>query len=75
MKSPISEFCDSRLISDSLKHSFSAYIRSEYSRRFKMSLDGETVQLLLGRMSQEDLEDAWKDFTNELAKYLAQQTK
>ena len=75
MKSPISEFCDVRLISDSLKNSFSAYIRSEYSRRFKMSMDGETVQLLLGRMSQEDLEDAWKDFTNELAKYLTQQTK
>ena len=70
IKSPISEFCDSRGISGQLKSAFGAYIRSMYADKFKMSEGGETVHLILNKMSQEDLEAAWQDFVKDLARHL-----
>ena len=70
IKSPISEFCDSRGISGQLKSAFGAYIRSMYAYKFKMGSDSETIHLVLGRLSQEQLEEAWQDFIKELARHL-----
>jgi hypothetical protein len=70
MKSPLSEFCDERGISGQIKSAFGAYIRSEYAQKFMMKESGETIHLILNRMSQEDLADAWQNFVKELAKYI-----
>jgi hypothetical protein len=75
IRSPLSEFCDARGISGQIKSAFGAYIRSVYSQKFLMSESGETVHLIVNRMSQEDLDDAWQDFVKDLAKYLTQRPK
>lgn len=72
IKSTISEFCDSRGITGQIKSAFSAYIRAVYADKFGMKESGETVHVILNRMSQADLSDAWQDFVKDLAKYLAQ---
>lgn len=71
LKSPLSVFCEKRGISSvQIKSAFGAYIRSKYSEKFGMSEVGETVHLIVNRMSQEDLEDAWQDFVKDLAKHI-----
>lgn len=70
IKSPLSEFCDKRGIPNQIKNSFGAYIRAYYADRFKMSESGETIHLILNRMSEDDLELAWQDFVKDLAKYI-----
>lgn len=75
VKSNLSEFCEARGISNQIKTSFGAYIRSVYAQKFMMNENGETVHLIMSRMSQEDLEDAWQDFVRDLAKYLTQSPK
>jgi len=75
IRSPISEFCAKLGVSDQIKSAFGAYIRSVYADKFKMSEGGETVHLILNKMSQEDLADAWQDFVKDLARYLTQSPK
>lgn len=70
IKSPLSEFCDARGISGQIKSAFGAYIRSYYADKFRMSESGETVHVIINRMSQDDLDAAWQDFVKDLAKYL-----
>jgi hypothetical protein len=72
VKSNLSEFCEARGISDQIKTAFGAYLRSIYAQKFLMNENGETIHLVMGRMSQEDLADAWQDFVKDLARYLAQ---
>lgn len=72
LKSPISTFCDERGITGQIKSAFGAYIRAKYAEKFHMNEGGETIHVLLNRMSQEDLSDAWQDFVKDLAKHLTQ---
>lgn len=72
LKSPISDFCDNRGITGQIKSAFSAYIRAVYADKYNMKESGETVHVILNRMSQEDLADAWQDFVKDLAKHLTQ---
>lgn len=75
IKSPISEFCDARGVSGQIKSAFGAYIRSYYAQKFGFSEGGETIHVIVNRMSQDDLEAAWQDFVKDLAKYLTQGPK
>ena len=70
LTSPISRFCKKRKIDGRMKDAFSAWIRSTYAEKFRLGKDGETVHVLLNRLSDDDLEDAWKDFTKDLKNYL-----
>lgn len=72
VKSNLSEFCEGRGITNQIKTAFGAYIRSVYAQRFLMNENGETVHIVMSRMSQEDLADAWQDFVKDLANYLTQ---
>lgn len=72
MISPITEFCNKKGISGRIKSAFGAYIRSTYAQKFAMSEAGETVHLIVNKMSQDDLEAAWMDFTRDMYKYLTQ---
>lgn len=71
VKSPLTEFCDNRGISDRIKLAFGMYIRTVYADRFRMNPNGETVHLIMGKLSQEDLADAWQDFVKDLAKHIS----
>lgn len=70
-KSPLSDFCTARGISDRIKMSFGMYIRSVYADKFRMNPNGETVHIIMNRLSQDDLEAAWMDFVKELAKHIS----
>lgn len=69
-KSPFSEFCERLKIPDNIKNAFAAYLRTEYATRFLLSQEGETVHLMIGRMTEEQLKDAWQMFVKEMARYL-----
>lgn len=69
-KSPLTEFCEKRHVPKQIQNAFGAYVRTYYAERFRMNSEGETVHLILGRMSQEDLEDAWQDFVKAIVRYL-----
>lgn len=73
-KSPLTQFCEGRGISKQIQQAFGAYIRTYYAEQFRMSADGETVHLILNRMSEDDLNDAWQSFVKDLAKYLTQKS-
>jgi hypothetical protein len=70
IKSPLSEFCDERGISGQIKSAFGAYIRSEYAQKFLLGSDSETVYLIIGKLTQEQLGELWQGFVLELSKYL-----
>lgn len=72
MRSPLTEFCDRRGIDGNIKQAFSAYLRSVYSKRYLLGNDGETVHLMISKMSEEQLEQMWREFVSELAKHLRQ---
>lgn len=69
-KSPLSEFCDARGMSERIKLAFGMYIRTVYAQKFRMNPNGETVHLIMGKLSQEDLAEAWQDFVKDLAEHL-----
>lgn len=70
MKSSLTEFCEKRGISTNIKNSFGAYLRSTYAQKFLLATDGETIHLMVGKMTDEQLEDAWQEYIKELAKWL-----
>lgn len=71
-QSPISEFCEERGIPVNIKIAFSAYVRSVYADKFLLRGDTDTVRIMVGRLTQEQVQDAWLEFTKELARHLKQ---
>lgn len=71
MKSPLREYCEERMITDSIRVSFGAYIRSEMGKKFRMDIDGETVHLMLSRITTDQLDEYWQEFVRELKSYLS----
>jgi len=69
--SPLSEFCDKLGIPDNIKHAFAAYLRTDYASKFKLSGEGETIHIVISRLTQAQLEDAWQQFIKDLVKYLS----
>lgn len=70
LRSPVREFCEERGIPESMRNAFAAYLRSTYSLKFAMESEGETVRLIVARMTQEQLAEAWGYFVAEFKKYL-----
>jgi len=70
LKSPLSEFAEELGIPENLKSAFGAYLKTEYANRFLLAKDGETIHLMLGRLTHDQLVDAWQMFVREMARYL-----
>jgi hypothetical protein len=66
IESPLTSFCKKRGISGQIKSAFGAYIRAQYADKLQIRESGETVHVLLNRMSEDDLEAAWTDFVKDL---------
>ncbi len=62
----VSEFCSARGIPSGIEEAFIAYIRSDYARRFQMKKDGDTVKLIVSKMNEKQVEEAWQMFVKEL---------
>lgn len=65
----ITDFCDKKGINANMKEAFMAYVRSDYASKYYLS-NGETTKLVVGKMNDEELEEAWKSFVNDFKKYL-----
>lgn len=70
-KTPLKEFCEERLIPDSIQVAFGAYISAEMGKRFKMSENGETVRLMMSRITRDHLQEYWDRFVVDLKDYLS----
>ena len=70
IKSPLSIFCDDRGMSERIKLAFGMYIRTTYAQKYRIKETGETIHLIMGKLSQEDLAAAWQDFVKDLAEHL-----
>lgn len=68
--SPFTEFCENLKIPENIRNAFKAYLQTEYADRFLLAKDGETVHLMIGRLTQEQLNEAWQMFVKEMARYL-----
>lgn len=68
----IDDFCDKKGVSPNMKEAFQAYLRSSYASKFFMN-NGETVKLVVSKMSEEELNTAWKEFADDFKKFLLTQ--
>lgn len=68
----IDDFCEKKGIATNMQEAFMAYVRSDYARRYFLS-NGETVKLVVSKMNDEEIEEAWVDFVSEFKRYLAKQ--
>jgi len=62
----IQSFCEERKITKRIENAFVTYCRSTYSQRFTMNENGETVKLVVDRMTDKQVLEAWLEFVNEL---------
>lgn len=69
MSENIEKFCDSKTVSENMKSAFYAYVRTVYARKYFLS-NGETTKLIVAKMNEAEVEDAWKDFVAEFKRYL-----
>lgn len=69
MSENIEKFCDTKTVSYNMRSAFYAYIRTSYARKFYMN-NGETVKLIVSKMNEAEIEEAWVDFVAEFKRYL-----
>ena len=61
----ISEFCMARGVSSKIEELFTSYCRSTYAEKFSL-MNGDTVKLIVSRMTEDQVLDAWTDFVSEM---------
>ena len=69
-KSPLHEFCEKKGVPDNVMVAFGAYARSVYAKRFVLSGESDTVRLLINHLTEEQMEQLWLEFINELRRLL-----
>lgn len=66
----LEKFCEARGVSKGMTDAFIAYCRFAFGRQYELMKDGDTVKLILSKMSEEQVEQAWKEFVNDFSKTL-----
>lgn len=69
-KSPITNFCENKGIPRNMRDAFGAYVRTTYANRFDVAGDTDTIRLLVNRLSDEQMEQAWNEFVSDMRKAL-----
>lgn len=69
-KSPITEFCDKRGVPESMRRAFSAYTTFVLGQKYNMSSDRDTIKIMMGRLTNEQVEQIWIDFVNDFKQTL-----
>lgn len=67
----IDEFCRKRRITHQIQEAFTAYLRSDYALKFELHIDGDTNKMIVGKMSEDELENAWAGFVTELKRTIS----
>lgn len=68
----IDAFCETRAISVNMREAFIAYVRSDYAQKYWVR-NGETMRLVVSKLSMEEVEEAWQSFVNDFKNYLSKQ--
>lgn len=71
--SNITDFCEDRGVNSHMQEAFQAYLRSQYAQEFFLN-NGETVKLVVSKMTEEELKTAWEKFVKDFKAYLASTT-
>lgn len=66
----IDEFCEKRTISMNMQEAFIAYVRSDYAQKYFLR-NGETMKLVVSKMSMDEVEEAWLNFVSDFKSYLS----
>jgi hypothetical protein len=66
----IDAFCETKGVSQHMKEAFQAYLRSTYAQKFLLS-NGESTKLIVGKMNDEELKQAWQGFVTDLKKLIS----
>ena len=66
----IREFCEERKLSKPLEDAFTMYCRSDYADRYMIRTAGETTEMLVRKMTQSQVEEAWSKFVCEIKNLL-----
>lgn len=70
MKSTIVEFCDRKRIKKDMMDAFIAYVRSSNASKYMMRPDGDTVRLIVEKMTEEQVQAAWVQFISDFRQVL-----
>lgn len=66
----IIDFCEKKGVKTNMQEAFQAYLRSKYAQEFYLN-NGETVKLVVSKMSEDELQVAWEKFVGDFKAYLA----
>ena len=61
----IKQFCEERKLTNPIQEAFIVYVRSTYAERFMLSM-GDTVQMIVNKMTRQQVEEAWLEFVREI---------
>lgn len=65
----ISDFCEKKGITSNMQEAFIAYVRSDYAHKYYVS-NGETLRLVVSKLTMEEVEEAWLSFVTDFKNYL-----
>jgi hypothetical protein len=66
MMNSIQKFCKKRKITKQIEDAFTTYCRSVYATRFLINKDGDTIQQIVSKMTEEEVKKAWGEFVLDL---------
>lgn len=52
-----------------MQEAFIAYVRSDYAHKYYVS-NGETLRLVVSKLTMEEIEEAWLSFVTDFKNYL-----
>lgn len=70
IKSPITLFCEGRKIPENMMRAFSAYTNYVLADKYGMRSDQDTVKIMMGRLTNEQVEQIWIEFVNDFKQTL-----
>ena len=65
-KTPVTEFCEERCVPKKIETLFSVFCRVTLAEKFMMNKDGDTIRIMLDKLTQGQIEGLWVKFVIEL---------
>lgn len=63
-------FCESRGVPQTMEDAFITYCKSDYAQKYLLKKDGDTIKLVLEKMTQEQVLDAWNKFLTDIKPFM-----
>ena len=62
MNTPISVFCEKRMMNKKIEEAFAMYCKASFADSYNVKEDGDTINSLILRMTEQDVENMWNGF-------------